>query len=79
MEIILKIERKDNCQCNSECIFLNANYFEHSATCLLFHQPLGPQIEYSDLLGWYCCDSCNKIATKVLAIEVAQMQDDETV
>lgn len=76
MEIPLKIERKDNCECNAGCVFLDSEYFQHSGNCLLFQQALTPVMEYTDIVGWNCCNSCNTVATKVLALEVMDSPDD---
>lgn len=76
MEIILKIERNNRGTCNQNCVFLDAEYSNHSGTCLLFQQALRPVMEYGDVIDWWCCISCNKIATKILAIEVAETLDD---
>lgn len=76
MEISFKIERKDNCECNPDCVFLDGEYFQHCGNCLLFQQTLTPVMEYSSIIGWRCCKSCNTIARKVLALEVASTLDE---
>lgn len=47
--------------CSSNCPFLDSDWFDSVATCLLFKETLRPIMDYGSVEGWNTCTSCDKV------------------
>jgi len=56
--------RRNEYQCNTDCTFLDADFFDRAGTCLLFKETLKPEFSYGNIDGWQTCNSCDKVAQK---------------
>lgn len=65
MEIQLKITIDDD-RCGDLCMFKHTDVLDRAGKCLLFNEPLRPELRYGNVEYWHQCDGCRSVERKVI-------------